>query len=360
MFSGVNRALSSAGWRAEAFLREHAVFLLLLAGYLLSTAAYFAFLGRSAEWTIRPAYPLWAISALTFSAGRLLVARLHRRASSPLWTPEAVVGAALVLAAVVPFQTTFSSVKRTIDDVRGFPWDPALAQLDRLVHFGRHPWQWLQWIVEDRALLFLIDRLYLWWFPAVSLFLFWLAWTPHRRLRQRALISTVLIWAVGGNLLALMLASAGPCYYRHADPARVDPYERLLATLDLHARSGEYVQARVVQRMLWHTATEDPIAPLRGVSAMPSMHVAMAVLMALTGWTRSRIAGVLLWGFAAVTMVGSVVLGWHYALDGYVGAVLAWTVWRCTPALQEAVSPEPAERSTPGAADPVASAIRQG
>jgi len=269
----------------------------------------------------------------------LLASRLRRHGASALWRPEAIFGALLVIVVIVPFQTTFSSIKRTLDDVRGFPWDPLLAELDRVVHGGRHPWEWLHWVAKDQWLTFWLDRLYLWWFPLVTLFLFWAAWTPMRRLRQRALISTVLVWVVGGNLLAFAFASAGPCYYDHVVPDRPDPYERLLATLDLHGRSGDFVQARVLQRKLWDVATESPLEPFRGISAMPSVHVAMAVLIALVGWARSRPVGVVLGMYAGVTLVGSVVLGWHYAVDGYAGAALAFAIWRLSDRLAASSTP---------------------
>ena len=271
--------------------------------------------------------PLWAIAAITFSSARLLFARLRWRGASSLWRWEAIVGALLVIAVIVPFQTTFSSIKRTMDDVRGFPWDPALAEVDRLVHGGHHPWEWLAWMAKNRDLADWLDRLYLWWFPAVTLFLFWAAWTPWARLRQRALISTVLVWIVCGNVAAFALASAGPCYYRFVVPDGPDPYERLLGTLDLYARDGLSIQARAIQRTLWKASTQDPIAPFRGISAMPSVHVAMAVLMALVGWARHPLAGAVLATYAGVILIGSVVLGWHYAIDGYVGGVMAVGIW---------------------------------
>ena len=31
---------------------------------------------------------------------------------------------------------------------------------------------------------------------------------------------------------------------------------------------------------------------------------------------------------AGVIMIGSVLLGWHYAVDGYLGALIAWGAWR--------------------------------
>ena len=66
---------------------------------------------------------------------------------------------------------------------------------------------------------------------------------------------------------------------------------------------------------------------LAGISAMPSMHVASSVLMALYASTHARWAGWAMWTFAALIMIGSVHLGWHYAIDGYFGAVIAWCAW---------------------------------
>ena len=75
-----------------------------------------------------------------------------------------------------------------------------------------------------------------------------------------------------------------------------------------------------------------------GIAAMPSMHVAGALLFALAGWRESRALGLLLTGYAVLILVGSVHLAWHYAVDGYVAALVTaflwWAVgryvrWRC-------------------------------
>ena len=69
------------------------------------------------------------------------------------------------------------------------------------------------------------------------------------------------------------------------------------------------------------------------VSAMPSLHVANVVLLALIAWQRSRIIGVLIAGYAAIIQLGSVILAWHYAVDGYVGAALAVASWASAKAI---------------------------
>jgi hypothetical protein len=63
---------------------------------------------------------------------------------------------------------------------------------------------------------------------------------------------------------------------------------------------------------------------------MPSVHVGIGAWVGFGLWrTRLRIAGLL---FAILTLLGSVRLGWHYAIDGYVSiaivAVLWWLVGR--------------------------------
>ena len=86
------------------------------------------------------------------------------------------------------------------------------------------------------------------------------------------------------------------------------------------------VWALGVQEGLWEGHMTD--GRLAGISAMPSMHVATSVLMALYASKHARWAGWLCWGFAALIMIGSVHLGWHYAVDGYFGALIAWCAWR--------------------------------
>jgi hypothetical protein len=51
------------------------------------------------------------------------------------------------------------------------------------------------------------------------------------------------------------------------------------------------------------------------------------VCLALAGWSRCRAAGAVLTLYAAIVLVASVYLGWHYAIDGYVSVVLVLGLW---------------------------------
>ena len=62
--------------------------------------------------------------------------------------------------------------------------------------------------------------------------------------------------------------------------------------------------------------------PTRGIAAMPSLHVGVHWMLML--WMR-RYARPLFIPFAGatfLTFLGSIITGWHYAVDGYVGILL--------------------------------------
>jgi hypothetical protein len=290
--------------------------------YFIGVAVLMLITGHFADWEIRWAYPASTVLFVAGSVVWLIV-------SPPARQPERVIGAVVVAALAPPFQTTFNSVKQLTDDFYGYSWDAWFSEADRWLHFGRHPWEWLSPLVKHSGPILFVDLVYMLWFPVVFAFVFWAAWTADRTLRRRALVSLVLVWALCGNVAAIVLSSAGPCYY-DAVVAGSNPFAALMTALDNHHRRG-FLFARFNQIALWDAMRSNTWLPFGGVSAMPSVHVAMAVLMALVGRARNPTTGTLLTVFALITMIGSVVLGWHYAIDGYVGALMAYAIWRGVP-----------------------------
>jgi membrane-associated phospholipid phosphatase len=187
-----------------------------------------------------------------------------------------------------------------------------------------------------------VDLLYMAWFGLLFVFFFWASWSSARVLRQRALIAFLLMWIGAGTTTAWWASSAGPCYYGHV-VAGVDPYEPLIARLDAVASERGGLKARFNQKGLWELRRADEWGYFAGISAMPSLHVAIAVLIALVAAQRSRLLGFLLALYAVVIQIGSVILAWHYAVDGYVGALLAVLCWKAAGALVR----EPALAATP-------------
>jgi membrane-associated phospholipid phosphatase len=64
-----------------------------------------------------------------------------------------------------------------------------------------------------------------------------------------------------------------------------------------------------------------------GISAMPSIHVTVAILYILAAQrTRWSIPAIV---FGLLTFIGSIHFGYHYAIDGFVGMAVAQLCWRC-------------------------------
>ena len=81
------------------------------------------------------------------------------------------------------------------------------------------------------------------------------------------------------------------------------------------------------QDMLWESYVSSQ-GTISGISAMPSMHVGTSVIFFLC----ARASGIrwLTWFtgiFAVMVMLGSVLLAWHYAVDGYFAWGLTLVLW---------------------------------
>lgn len=240
---------------------------------------------------------------------------------------ERLLQALPVLLMLPLFATSFTVVKAAIPHFHAYTWDARLAAWDLALHGGTAPWAWLQPVFGHPLITAMLNFAYHLWFFLFYALIYWLALDTRRPLlRMQFLLSFVLSWIILGSVVAMLFASAGPCYYGylHVGP---DPYAPLMAYL--HEANQHFpIWALQVQDMLWDGYRNGGPASELGISAMPSMHVATAVLMALLGWQLGRRVGIALTAFALLILLGSVHLGWHYALDGYVGAAGATLLWQ--------------------------------
>ena len=237
---------------------------------------------------------------------------------------SAAVLAGLMVAANI---NVFGAWKLAIPKLRPFDWDPRLAELDRLLHFGRHPWELLRPALENSLATNILDFSYYTWLPLVAIVCAWQAWSPRRELRLRFFLTFVAVWIVLGDIAAVAFSSAGPPYWDHV-VGGVNPYRGLFDHLS--AVAGQMpLGTPIVQNALWARYTSAVQTPYTGISAMPSIHVAMPVLYALVGWRTWKPLGVVFAAYGVLILVGSVHLGWHYAIDGYasiLGVLVLWWV----------------------------------
>ncbi|MFN0264644.1 phosphatase PAP2 family protein [Tepidamorphus sp. 3E244] len=223
------------------------------------------------------------------------------------------------------FMEAFNQLKYNIPVIQPFAWDQTFDTLDRWLHFGSLPWEWLQPVLGFPFVTFLLNVNYNLWFMVMWCLWVFLAFQPAPSvLRMRFFLTFIGSWAIGGGIAAVALSSAGPAYYSSIGLSP-DPYAPLMAYLQ-SADATWKLWALDTQRLLWdaHTGQQNVIA---GISAMPSMHNGSALLFALAGWHLHRIAGIALSVFAALIFLGSIHLGWHYAVDAYIGWVITLAVW---------------------------------
>jgi hypothetical protein len=262
----------------------------------------------------------------------LCVYRLRHQAVPPelnAFAPQfwARFGAGIVLLGFfVLMMTAYSTVKTMLPFGRGFPYEEVVATADAFIH-GGDPWHFLHRLVDADSLGVAIDFLYAkcWLLYWVALG-FWICVSGRASpVRTRYVISLVVTWGLLGNVVAGLAKSAGPIFYERVtgDGQRFGELSMILDTL---AAQGAY--AKGISDYLWGFYQERSVGVGSGISAFPSMHVAIAMLNALfIREILGRLAAFLAWSYLAFILFGSVYLGWHYAVDGYASIVLVAIIY---------------------------------
>jgi hypothetical protein len=225
----------------------------------------------------------------------------------------------------------YSPMKRMIADVRGFPLDDTLAGIDHQF-FGMDAWRITDIVFGSPLMTGLLQLCYTLWFYFMWGSIILCMVVGRRTLRWRYSIAFFLCWILIGSLAAYYLASAGPCFYGEAF------HDGRFSELMDHLRRSDAVlhnispymglQSLSFQAMLWDGFVNHRDRFGIGISAMPSIHVAISCLMALAAYQVSRRAGRIMTIFAAIIWIGSIQLGWHYASDGIVGGGMALMIWQ--------------------------------
>lgn len=236
----------------------------------------------------------------------------------------------LAMVSFIIFMGSFTSWKNLMPAIQdGFQYDRAQAAIDRVLHLGADPGPALVRLLPFPRLLAAVEWNYsvLW-----SLFGFLPPYfvATHKAadsIRLRYLVTLAATWIVIGSLLACAFLSAGPAFYGSVtgDDTR---FAEITAFLGHGSSSSS--SAVAFQAYLWNHHAAGTSALGSGISAFPSMHVALAMLNALFLRELSRTAGIAGFVYVVVILFSSVYLGWHYAIDGYVSIVAVLGLYAIT------------------------------
>lgn len=228
------------------------------------------------------------------------------------------------LVAVGLLMPAFSAFKSSIGQLNSFEWDTTFIALDRALH-GTDPWRLLQPLMGHPALTWLASELYHAWFMLIYLgpvlFAFFVR---DRQLRFAFFTAYLASWTIVGMVFATLFASVGPCFV--GPILGIDHFADQIAYLRGVDANYPLAVLEVQQQLLdWYSADDRGLG--RGITAMPSMHVALAWLYVLASWRIDRRLG---WAFAAffvAIQLASIHLAYHYAVDGYLAVALVTAIW---------------------------------
>lgn len=199
----------------------------------------------------------------------------------------------------------FNPVKGWINQF-GFWADPMLAKADNLLFLGNDPWIFLTWLPGDLTTGFYVRA----WF-IVSLLCIPIA---AYRGQYRMILLYFMIWGPLSLLPQAMFQSGGPVFFDelgYGDRFLAIPYQEQVA------RYSDY---------LWKLHSLGKTGLGTGISALPSVHVMIAVWVMLL-W-RDTVFKFPAIAFAGLTFLLSIALGWHYSLDGIIGGLLVWIAFK--------------------------------
>ena len=224
------------------------------------------------------------------------------------------------------FMGAFGTFKQIMPRIAPFAWDDTFAEAGRVLFFGYRPWQLTHALFGGAGQTAIIDAIYFAWLPTLFLTVFAMAILAPPALRARFFVSFVTAWLLLGVIAAYLLSSAGPVYASMVG-ANSD-FSPLIEKL--HSSGGDNAVFGTLrwQKELWSAYSQQRYSFGYGISAMPSLHNAIAFLYALCAWRGGIWARTAASAFAGAILLGSVHLGWHYIADGLVAWAGMYAIWR--------------------------------
>ena len=185
------------------------------------------------------------------------------------------------------------------------------------MHFGINPDTLIVKLLGNDYIAGAMDWIYISWYIMKPMIIAYFAIIPDRQTHIRFFTSYFAMWIFGG-ISALLIPSMGPIY---TNPEWFS---------GLNIPFANHLQQMLLRH--YKAALANPerykIFIYEGIAAFPSLHVGIAALFAFFLWKINRKIGVAMFVYVALIQIGSVLLGWHYAIDGYFCIGLAYGLYR--------------------------------
>jgi hypothetical protein len=230
---------------------------------------------------------------------------------STRWTPYRIV---MITAGLVGYFVVYLSYRNLKSwDVLLTPHDAMLLRWDRWLFFGHSPAVLLHDLLGEDLAARLLTDLYesFSWLVTIAL-VSALAFTPTVRQAYVFVVAAMWAWILGVGSYYL-IPSLGPFHQAPGEFAG-------LTRTSIQATQATYVEQRA--HLLAHPQAADAFAQ---ISAFASLHCALTCLI----WLMARYYGlrILSWvvfAFLVGTVLATVYLGWHFAVDDVAGIAIAW------------------------------------
>jgi hypothetical protein len=297
---------------------------LLPASILTAGLAGFALIASPDRSAILPALellPFWLLAAAIMAGVFVFWATLQmmvKGVDRPLsrWCERLIehrenivfVAAAVVLAGLN--MVAFMWVKPLLNHLVPFWADPYLAAIDRGI-FGTDPWRLVKWLNTDFMALFYHRG----WFALMVLLLLVVLSHPSSPRKSATLLTYFLLWTIFGPVVHVLMPAAGPVFYQR------------MGYGDSFAALPQPEGVRHISDYLWGIYVGPRFAPGSGISAMPSLHIATTTWIVLATYVFARRWIIPIGITAFLIFLLSVSLGWHYAIDGFVGGAGALSLY---------------------------------
>lgn len=228
----------------------------------------------------------------------------------------------LVLLATFLCMFNFSIFKQTIPLVVPFSWDPVLLQIDQALFNGQLLSTWLDTYLPSMLLKYSADYCYASWVSLSGAIFLWRALSDNHAQRFQYLIAWLLCWIVLGSLMALIFSSAGPYFYAHF----YTDVPKIVYQAYPSSPQGVLLTDSAKAFLLTGNQQHHYMVGL-GISAFPSLHVAISVINAQTLAVLHPRLGQLGWLYVGAISISATYLGFHYAIDCLAGMIMAYGLW---------------------------------